>query len=218
MKEINRREIRRYLGIDPRREDPQIEERIDLALAKLREACRPAYIRDYFDLSADDDMVCFADVRVKSRNLSVNLSGCTEVCVMACTLGAEADRLIRRASAVSSFEGAVYQAAASAMAEAWADTVNDMIREEAEERGLVTHPRFSPGYGDLPLQLQKEIFRIIPVTKTIGVSLTDSLLMVPVKSVTALIGLGREECGTDQNKCIYCTMKDSCPYRSEEEK
>ncbi len=218
MRKADRREIRRYLGMDPLTEDPRIEERITEALGKLEKACSPSYGREYVDLSVEGDTVSFGGIETVSRNLAANLSGCDEVCVMACTLGAEADRMIRRASVISALEGAVYQASASAMAEAWCETVNDLIREEAEKKGKVCHPRFSPGYGDLSLSLQKDLFRIVPITKTTGVSLTESMLMVPVKSVTALIGLGYEECGTSENKCINCTMADECPYRTEGEK
>ena len=58
------------------------------------------------------------------------------------------------------------------------------------DSGLAVRPRFSPGYGDLPLALQREVFAALDCPRRIGLTLSDSLLMSPTKSVTALIGAG----------------------------
>ena len=77
---------------------------------------------------------------------------------MAVTLGPGPDRLIRRASVGQMSRAVVLQAAAAAMTETWCDQINERIRQEAERDGLCTRPRYSPGYGDLPLELQKDIW------------------------------------------------------------
>ena len=72
-------------------------------------------------------------------------------------------------------------------------------------------PRFSPGYGDLPLELQKDVFRVLDCPRKIGLSLNESLLMSPSKSVTAIIGIGKGDVEAE-NKCSACEKTD-CAYR-----
>ncbi len=113
---------------------------------------------------------------------------------MAATLGMEPDRLAARATAVGKMSRAViFQAAAAAMIEQYCDTVNARIREEAAIRGLFCRPRFSPGYGDFSLLHQTELMRILRAQQSIGVTLTESLLMLPSKSVTAVIGASEQD-------------------------
>ena len=136
---------------------------------------------------------------------------------MAVTLGPGPDRLVRRASVGRMSRALIYQAAAAAMTEAWCDEINERIRSEAARDGLYTRPRFSPGYGDLPLSVQKQISGLLNMPKEIGVSLTESLLMTPSKSVTALIGVSPEPASPGRDspeagKCGSCAAAESCPY------
>ena len=108
----------------------------------------------------------------------------------------------------------IYQAAAAAMTETWCGMINERIRKEAEIEGLYTRPRFSPGYGDLPLTLQRDISRILNMPKEIGVSLTDTLLMTPSKSVTALIGVAKTPADCHKSGCAACSAASTCPYRA----
>ena len=108
---------------------------------------------------------------------------------LACgTLGAGFDAFHRRVSAVSGADALVVQAIGAAMIESWMDGVEDAIRAELEQ-GETLVPRYSPGYGDFPLTAQKTILALLDAPRSIGVSLTSSLMMVPSKSVSAVIGV-----------------------------
>ena len=108
------------------------------------------------------------------------------------------------------------------MTEAWCDEINERIRTEAAKEGFCTRPRFSPGYGDLPLSMQKQISMILNMPKEIGVSLTESYLMTPSKSVTALIGVmpgpasleavNQKPANSEAGKCANCAAAENCPY------
>ena len=104
------------------------------------------------------------------------------------------------------------QAIGAERIEALCDVFCEKIRLDAESAGLFPRPRFSPGYGDFPLELQKDIFRVLDCSRKIGLTLNESLLMSPSKSVTAVIGLG--PCaGTDHPiRCGACGKTD-CIYR-----
>jgi cobalamin-dependent methionine synthase I len=58
---------------------------------------------------------------------------------------------------------------------------------------MALRPRFSPGYGDLPLELQTNLFKVLDCQHFIGLTLNDSMLMSPSKSVTAIVGLRERE-------------------------
>jgi len=86
------------------------------------------------------------------------------------------------------------------------------LKEEAAAEGKFLRPRFSPGYGDLPLAIQPELFRVLEVQKNTGITLTESLLMMPTKSVTALIGVSTEDSHCLIQGCESCGKRD-CSFR-----
>lgn len=236
-----RREVLRYLGYKGAAPDEEILREIDVCVGDLNKAVTPRFVYEKFALSrgqapppenkssedgtaekgnseenAAEELLCFAGIRVCSRDLSANLKDCCGVYLMAVTLGPGPDMLVRRASVGRMSRAVIYQAAAAAMTEVWCDRINDRIRKEAEKDGLYTRPRFSPGYGDLPLSLQKDISRILNMPKEIGVSLTDTMLMTPSKSVTALIGVSSVPAGHRNGNlkagCADCPASAECAY------
>ncbi len=108
----------------------------------------------------------------------------------------------------------VVQATAAAYTEFCADSAQKEIETYASRQGLYMRPRYSPGYGDFQLSDQRFLFDALQIPKNIGVSLTDSFLMVPFKSVTAVIGLSSDPTQCHINKCMSCTAKN-CPFRKE---
>lgn len=126
---------------------------------------------------------------VVSHDLTRNLCGCQEIFLFAATIGAEYDRLLRRTRLTSMAKAAILQAAGAAAVESLCNQLNDDLRKDAEAGGYKTHPRYSPGYGDYALENQKGIFAVLQPSRYIGLSLMDTLIMAPEKSVTAVIGL-----------------------------
>ena len=153
-----------------------------------------------------------ADVQIHSKNLARNLQGCSEVCLMAATLGIGPDRLIARASAVRMSDAVIYQAAAAAMVETYCDEVNEHIRQDAAQRGMYCRPRFSPGYGDFPISHQRDFSRLLDTPRKIGLTVTESCLLAPIKSVTAVIGLSETPQPCHRKGCEECGKTD-CAYR-----
>ena len=141
----------------------------------------------------DETDLGFASVR--SRDLARALSGCTCAVLFAATAGFAFDREIARARVTSPLLALAYHAIGAERVEALCDAFCDFIAREAAGRGLKTRPRYSPGYGDLPLSLQAEIASALGMEK-LGIILESSMLMRPSKSVTALIGLYPES-GSD---------------------
>lgn len=215
MLEVDRREAYRYLGLRGAAPDAATARAVEEAIALLNGAVEPKQMSRRFPLTwLGGDSMDIEGLRMDSRALAKNLAGCREVFLMAATLGLGPDRLIARAQAEGAMSRAVaLQAAASAMIEAWCDAVNADLRARAEAEGLFLRPRFSPGYGDFSLNCQPGVFRLLGVQKRIGVTLTDSLLMLPTKSVTAVIGISDAALPCPAG-CAACDRRD-CAFRDE---
>ena len=191
-------ETARYLGYQKVSvPDEQTDALIKNAAAELLEVIKPQAVYEQFDLSAKYDEeagtgeVSFADVRIPSNDLARNLRECNKVVIFASTLGAQCDQEIRRAQIKDPVKAAVLQATGAMYIEKCIDLLNEKIRIEFEEQGHKVRPRFSPGYGDVSLEVQKDFFRLLPCQR-IGLTLMDTFIMSPEKSVTAFIGVLRE--------------------------
>ena len=220
MIEVNIQEVRRYLGYQGINKIDEATSRcIEECISELNEKVEPRYIYKFFPINwssdSDDYLLEFSGIRIGEGKLSKNLEGCTWIAMMAVTLGPVPDMLIRRVSLRETFKAMVYQATGAAMIEAFANDINNKIKEEVAARNLFTRPRFSPGYGDFPLTVQRDFEQILEMPKTIGVSLADSLLMSPTKSITAVVGISptrlrEQDCIT--SGCDNCNMKNTCDY------
>ena len=220
---VNKNEVIRYLGYrgitGP---DEHLNALIDECIKELQEKAVPRSVYRTFPIiwhegasaeSAGADKMCeFAGIKVSSGNLLKNLKGCSEIVMLAVTIGPQADMLVRRSEVRDMLKAYTYQAVGAAMVEAWCDEINDRIVNGARERGLYARPRFSPGYGDFPLEVQKDFEKILDMPKSIGVTLSDSLLMTPTKSVTAVIGLSDKNMDCHRGGCEECNMHDTCEY------
>ncbi len=225
---IPRREILRYLGIRtgqaPVSDAPVSDADPDALLiasvgrceALLRSAAHPAAVLASHPLeiagSAEDPVARFAGMEVHSMGLCRNLRGCRSIVMLAATLGIGPDRLAARTRLSSISDAAILQAAGAAMIESYVDLLNEEVRAQAAQEGLYARPRFSPGYGDFALSHQTAFFEALMARREIGITLTDSLLMIPSKSVTAVIGLSDEETPCPLSGCESCSLPE-CAFR-----
>ena len=213
--DIPKREVFRYLGYRGIAPDETILGRVEEAVQKLQKESRPHSAWNVFPLelsTSSPDDIQIGSLRFFSRQLSRNLRGCSRVVLMAATIGPGADFLIRRSEAVSMLDAAIFQAAGAAMAESWCDEVNQRIIAAMKEQRLFPRPRFSPGYGDVPLDLQKDFSALLQMPQTCGISLTDTLLMVPSKSVTAFIGFSEHKEPCILAGCETCSHAADCAF------
>ena len=161
-------------------------------------------------VSIQNDTVYLDGAAFPSKKLAQRLKDCDRAVVFAATVGLELDRLIARYGRLAPAKGLMLQALGSERIESLCDLFEEKTAKQyAGER---IQPRFSPGYGDLSLETQREIFAMLECPKRIGLYLGESFQMSPSKSVTAVIGIGGKE-GT-QAHCSACSQKD-CTYRRE---
>ena len=209
--QTDRKEALRYLGLGKHEPDPETERLLEECIREAERAAEFRHLVREYPLSVEEDGTvdggCF---RVKSANLKKNLSGCDSVLVMAVTVGAEVDRLLARYGKLSVAKAVVMQAAAAAMVEAYCNELNAGWKKEYLEKGLYLRPRFSPGYGDFSLSVQKQILDGLEAGKRIGITLTEGFLMLPSKS--AVIGVSRTPAACVIEGCEACGKKD-CAFR-----
>lgn len=185
--EFNRREILRYTGVREATDETVSLMEECISLARGKSAFKVCYTRLPIEVAEDTIDMGFA--KVKSAALQRALSGCDKAVVLAATIGIEMDRLVARYSALSPSKGLMLQAIGAERIECLCDLFCADLKAVAVERGESIRPRFSPGYGDLELELQRDIFYTLDCPRKIGLTLNDSLLMSPTKSVTAIVGI-----------------------------
>ena len=206
----DRGDIYRYLGCRDSQPPAELRQMVEDCLAALEKAVAPRRVYRLYPLDeAVEGTVRFGGLSLDSRDLAALLEGCGMVALLGVTLGPQADTLIRRSEKLEMSRAVVLDACASALAEAQAE---DCQREAEAASG-----RFSPGYGDLPLEEQGRLLALLDAPRRIGLTLTGGGMLVPVKSIVALAGLRTGEpagvsriCG---GKCASCGKSD-CPYRA----
>ncbi|MBQ8261705.1 MAG: Vitamin B12 dependent methionine synthase activation subunit [Lachnospiraceae bacterium] len=196
---LNRRESLRYLGyfgnntgdggVAGESRGFEAEAMVAACEPEVLEVIRPVACYGRFAIERKGDALLFPYGEVRSGDLSKNLEGCREIYLFAATIGTEFDRLIKRRSITDLAGAAILQAIGATAVENVCDRLNGYLEAEAKAEGRKLRPRYSPGYGDYGLENQKGIFQVLEPYRYIGISLTESLLMLPEKSVTAVIGI-----------------------------
>lgn len=126
-----------------------------------------------------------------SKDLTKNLKGCNKAVLFAATVGMKMDMLINKYSRISPVKSLIMQAVGAEAVESLCDKFCDELPDiiDPQSQLIKTCPRFSPGYGDVPLDFQKEVAGLLEIQKNLGITLNENLLMSPSKSVTAFVGI-----------------------------
>ena len=188
---LDRKEILRYAGVKSLSEETELL--LDECLAEVKNTFSYKVCYAEFDITTDNNEVDLGFAKVLSTDLSRNLFGCSGIILFAATVGAGIDRLIARYSLLSPAKALIFQAIGTERIESLCNLFNEKITKEKAAEGYITKPRFSPGYGNLDIRLQNSIISALDCHRQIGIALNDSLLMFPSKSVTAIIGLKKQD-------------------------
>lgn len=209
---ISKSEAARYMGVkgEP---DEAVMELLDRAERLVREKVRPKYVYLETDVRFTDEGVVLGAMSepLTGEDIKRHLKGCDRAVMLAATLSQEADKLIRQAAVTNMAESLAIDCICSAAIE--------QVCDRAEEEIFAEHPapyrtwRFSAGYGDLPITLQKGFILALNAQRRIGLTVTDSSLLIPSKSVTAIIGVSDTPVERGGKGCAICSMRDSCEFR-----
>ena len=199
-------EALRYLG-HRGTPDAQTLARVEALSESLMAAARPRLVWRRLPLNPENDYL------LAGQDLRKLLRESTDLVLFAATLGTEVELLLRRAQLRDMAEAVILDACADCAIENVCDNFCGDLAAQVAPAHLTD--RFSPGYGDLPLEHQRVLFDALNVTRRIGVTLTESGLMLPQKSVTAILGIAPNPQPRRDNRCAACSIYDTCTHRKE---
>ena len=212
--ELRRSEIWRYLGYRGKTPGEREQREIERVALNMQRYIVPRHIYSQKPCVVFAVRVQIEGVIFQCRMLARALAQCEEVLLLAATLGSEADQMVRRYQVQSMADAAIAQAVCAEMFESFLDGICAGIAKQQEQQGLFLGARFSPGYGDLALESQKEFFALLDCTRRLGISLTAGGMMTPTKSVTAFLGLSRVCRKRQARSCDVCDRRE-CAFRRE---
>ena len=162
-------------------------ESLEKLIQEHNKAAHYKYAYTEFPIRIDDDVVDLGFINIKSSSISKVLEGCERAILIALSSGLDVDRLISKKHYLSDTDAFLLDAIASAAVESFADYVcANISKNKAMTR------RFSPGYSDFSIEVQPAFLDSLDAHNTVGIALTDSFLMIPAKSITAIIGIKKD--------------------------
>lgn len=215
---IRHEEVLRYLGYRGQEISDDFMGEVLACESEMLARAKPKSVFAIFDRIDTPDGIALSGTTLilPGNDIKNHLAGCTKVALLAATLSSDADRLIASAQVESMTKSLILDASADALIEQVCDEAEAELR--AKIQNMQATWRFSPGYGDFPIVLQNEILTVLNAQKRIGLCATDSHLLTPRKSVTAVIGLSETELPKKQKGCATCSMRETCTYRKRGER
>lgn len=210
-------EVLRYLGCKKQNDD--IRALVEICSAELLAAVAPRRLYRVFDITpaVDGNGIALAncDFVLPGNDISALLKDCKHAVLFCVTLSSGIDNLLRRAQLTDMSRGVVLDSCASTAVEVLCNHVEAEIKQLFS--GCYFTTRYSPGYGDLPLTIQKDFVQLLDAPRKIGVCVTESSILTPRKSVTAVIGISEHPIKQQKQSCETCNMREECAYRKREE-
>lgn len=203
LEKLNRSEAIRYLGGAGIQMNDQMEVLMDECEKMVLEKAAPKFL--YIEL----DLPC--DTIMGGRDIANHLDGCEKAILMCATLGTEIDKLIRINQISDMAKAVVLDSFASVAVEQECNKVDEIIAEKYNGYNMTF--RFSPGYGDYPISLQQDFLRMLDAPRKIGLTTNDNYLLMPTKSVTAVLGLSKNPIERKKRGCAICNMRGKCRFR-----
>lgn len=211
--DMRTKEAIRYLGYGLHAVDQRTCSMITDSFQELEKIECARFVYRIFSLQTyEENRLQIEHMKIESKNLTKSLAGCEECVLLGATLGAEVDRTLRRYMITDVAKALVMQACAAARLEEYCDGKQERLREAFALEGKYLCPRFSPGYGDFSIFHQKDILTLLDAGKQLGVTVTDGMMLVPTKSITAVAGISKERKSCELTGCETCGKSD-CNYR-----
>lgn len=203
LEKLNRNEAIRYLGGAGIQLNRQMQSLMDECEKEVLEKAVPKFRYIELDLPCDEIM--------GGNDIANHLEDCEKAILMCATLGADIDKLIRISQVSDMAKAVVIDSLSSVAVEQVCNKVDEIVAEKYN--GYYMTFRFSPGYGDYPLSLQQDFLRMLDAPRKIGLTTNDNFLLMPTKSVTAVMGLSKTPVERKKRGCAICNMREQCRFR-----
>ena len=209
---FNRDEALRYMGC---RGEPDIRTQELLVACEelMRTAIRPRFLYQIFPLETRVDQISLqgCSLPLEGNDIRHHLGDCTHAALLCATLSAGADTVIRTAQVSDMAKALILDALASAAIEQVCDEAESTLKSQYADCYFTW--RYSPGYGDFPITIQKDFLRATDAARKIGLTVSDSGILLPRKSVTAIIGLSPFPIEQKRRSCAVCNLRNTCTLR-----
>lgn len=208
-------ETLRYLGYRGQDIDPITQKIIDETLEEIKSLVDERTIYKEFHLNYHNDRLFLqgTDFELMGEDIKNHLKDSNTCILMGATLGHKLDTRIRYYEKVDMARALILDAASSAFIEEVCDNLCEEIEKKLLEGRSLTF-RYSPGYGDLPIGIQYDFLKLLDGQKTIGLNVSSNSILIPRKSVTAIIGIVKKKDKKEQ-ECKYCNKYNSCDFSKE---
>ena len=205
----------RYLGFRDNEPEENMKKIISKCEKELIEKAVPSYVYKVFPIDKNCSLRG-CDFELTGNDIKNHLKNCNRAVLMCVTLSTSVDMLIKQKQVTGMTEAIIIDALASAMVEQVCDKVEEIIKDDLfdiHKENYFTW-RYGLGYGDFPLDGQKQFLNVLDAGKRVGVTVNDTFMLIPTKSVTCVIGVSESDTGSGKRSCSNCNMKDVCAYRN----
>lgn len=192
--------------------EPAVADLLDRAEKMVMEKTSPKYVWRVGEIVRGESSLRICGVEFAGKGIKRHLTGCDRAVLLAATLSTESDKLIRQTAVTDMALSLAVDCICSAAVEQVCGRAEEEIFSSLDAKYRTW--RFSPGYDDLPIDVQRDFLNALNAPKRIGLTVTESSLLVPTKSVTAIIGISDTPVKMEAKGCAVCSMRDSCAYRA----
>ena len=212
------KEVLRYIQMPYEKADDYIKEQIQVTYKELEQLAQAKWTYEKFPLKKEAKKIWLQGtaLEMETEDLAKVLKNSEEVYVLAATLGMQVDQEMSRIQQIDLLKALLLNACANVLIESVCDQIEQDIMQTLPSSCYLTM-RYSPGYGDVPLHIQPELLKILDTTRKIGLTTTQAGMLLPMKSVTAFIGLSSVK-EDRQKSCRDCFIQGVCAYRRRGEK
>lgn len=215
---IDENEVLRYLGYKGQKIEEELLLKIRDTIEEGKKLFAPKIIYKEYPINILENgvEVVGTTLVLEGNDIKKLLIDSNRCILMAATIGNYIEKKIRLYERVDLTRGMILDSVSTTAVEDLCDKVCDLIEKNIIEDFEELTFRYSPGYGDLSLNIQKNFIEVLDATRKIGVNVSEHMLLFPRKSVTAIVGIRKKLGKKIKKSCINCKNYDNCLYRKEE--
>ena len=217
LSQIPMREILHFLGWHRTAVEPSLMETLERFRTETLQQIQPRAVMRRFAI-LPGGVLENTSFLPQGKDVAAMLADCREAVLLAATLGADSERMLLREQTKDPTNALILDAVLSSAIEAVCDQLEAELRDKAVKDGLFLTDRFSPGYGDMPIAQSKAICEVLNTGRTIGLTVSQSGILMPRKSVTAIMGISRASVRHRPKGCAGCSARKTCMFAKPENK
>ena len=209
---ISRQEALRYVGCPEGPAPAEISTLLEEAVAQVMALAQPRVIWREFPLEKGNKLVG-TDFTLEGEEIKALLADCDRCILMAATLGGQVEQKLRTWQLTDMTKALLLDGCASAAIENVCDNLERELAQQYLNQGDYLTDRFSPGYGDMPITQQGGFCGVLDTQRRMGLCVSSSGLLIPRKSVTAVMGVAKTPQPHRGGSCAGCRLMADCGFR-----